>query len=94
MLRHAWIIAALVAAPLAAQKSGPQGDTWETIAKLPDFGGLWEVTFGGGPRGGGEPPQFTPEYAAKLKLMPALPWSVVKLRLFCWQTYSASVQSR
>ena len=66
MLRHIWFIAVFAAAPLAAQKSGPQGDTWENIAKLPDFSGLWEVTRGGGPRGGGEPPAFTPEYAAKL----------------------------
>jgi len=65
MLRHAWLMAAIAAAPLAAQRSGPQGDTWESIAQLPDFGSLWEVG-GGGPRGGGEPPSFTPEYAAKL----------------------------
>ena len=52
MLRHAWLIAVIAAAPLAAQKSGPQGDTWESIAKLPDFGGLWEGG-GGGPRGAG-----------------------------------------
>ena len=71
MLRHAWFIATLVAVPLAAQPSGPQGDTWESIAKLPDFGGLWEVTFGGGPRGGAEPPAFTPEYAAKLQAFQA-----------------------
>jgi hypothetical protein len=58
-------MAAIAAAPLAAQKSGPQGDTWESIAQLPDFGSLWEVG-GGGPRGRGEPPSFTPEYAAKL----------------------------
>jgi hypothetical protein len=67
MLRHAWLFAVLATAPLAAQKSGPQGDTWESIAKLPDFGGLWEVTFGGGPRGGGEPPSLTPPYAAMLQ---------------------------
>ena len=67
MLRHAWLFAVIVAAPLAAQKSGPQGDTWESIAKLPDFGGLWEGG-GGGPRGGGaEPPSLTPPYAAKLQ---------------------------
>ncbi len=66
MLRHAWFIAAIAAAPLAAQPQSEQGNTWESIAKLPDFGGLWEVG-GGGPRGGGaEPPSFTPEYAAKL----------------------------
>ena len=63
MLRHAWLIALVAAAPLAAQKSGPQGDTWESIAELPDFGGLWEGG-GGGPRGRAEPPSFTPEYAA------------------------------
>src|SRR6185503_8688054 len=33
-------------------------------------------------------------FSSKLKSMPALPSSVVKLRLFCWHTYSASVQSR
>jgi hypothetical protein len=67
MLRHAWLMAVVIAAPLAAQKSGPQGDTWESIAKLPDFGGLWEVG-GGGPRGGGaEPPSLTPAYAATLQ---------------------------
>ena len=71
MLRHVWFIAVFAAAPLAAQKSGPQGDTWESIAKLPDFGGLWEVTFGGGPRGGNEPPAFSPEYAAKLQAFQA-----------------------
>jgi hypothetical protein len=66
MLRQAWFtIALVVTAPLQAQ-SGSQGDTWESIAKLPDFGGLWEVTFGGGPRGGGEPIALTPAYAAKL----------------------------
>ena len=67
MLRHAWLIAVIIAAPLAAQKSGPQGDTWESIAKLPDFGGLWEGG-GGAPRGAGaEPPSLTPPYAAKLQ---------------------------
>jgi hypothetical protein len=63
MLRHAWLFAIIAAAPLAAQKSGPQGDTWDSIAKLPDFGGLWEV--GGGPRGGGDTPVLTPAYQAR-----------------------------
>src|SRR5690606_9995910 len=58
--------ALVVAAPLAAQ-SGPQGETWESIAKLPDFGGLWEVTFGGGPRAPGAQPELTPLYAARLR---------------------------
>ena len=66
MLRHSWLVAVAAAAPIAAQ-SGPQGDTLESIAKLPDLSGLWEITFGGGPRGAGDPPAFTPEYAALLK---------------------------
>src|SRR6185503_4061481 len=59
-----WFVVCVVAAPLYAQSARP-GETWESIAKLPDFVGLWEVTFGGGPRGGGEPPSLTPDYAAK-----------------------------
>src|SRR5262245_41136600 len=51
----------------APQSRAPQGDSWESIAKLPDWGGIWEVTFGGGPRGAGEPPAFTPKYAALQK---------------------------
>ncbi len=57
-------LAALLAAAAANAQSGPQGDTWESIAQLPDFGGLWEVG-GGGPRGAGEPASLTPEYAAR-----------------------------
>ena len=65
------LVTAAVAAPhsasaQAAPKGSPQGDSWESIAKLPDWSGIWEVG-GGGPRGAGEPPQFTPAYAAKLK---------------------------
>ena len=71
MSRKLGLAIVLVAtAPLHAQ-SAPQGDTWESIAKLPDFGGLWEVTFGGGPRGGGGPPELTPAYAAKLQAFQA-----------------------
>lgn len=61
----AW--AALCVAGPAPAESGPQGDTWESIAKLPDFGGLWEVTFGGGPRAPGTPAELTPAYAARLR---------------------------
>jgi hypothetical protein len=44
---------------------GPQGDTWASIANLPDWGGLWEPAFGGGrdnPK-----PMLTPAYEAKFK---------------------------
>jgi hypothetical protein len=50
----------------AAAQSTLPGNTWESIAKLPDWGGIWEVTFGGGPRGAGEQPSLTPEYAKRL----------------------------
>jgi len=55
-------------AQTVAAQSSPQGDTWDSIKKLPDWGGIWEVTFGGGPRGARpEPPSLTPAYEAKLK---------------------------
>src|SRR5215475_5060184 len=53
----------------------PTDADWAAIAKLPDFTGVWEATFGGGARGGrgragGAPalpagPQLTPAYAEK-----------------------------
>jgi hypothetical protein len=59
---------ALAQAPSKPSQSSPQGDTWASITKLPDWGGIWEVTFGGGPRGARpEPPALTPAYEAKLK---------------------------
>jgi hypothetical protein len=65
------LVWALIVAPLfagtAGAQSGAQGDTWDSIAKLPEIGGLWEITFGGGPRAPGEAPSFTPAYAAKQK---------------------------
>jgi hypothetical protein len=49
---------------IAVGQTGPQGASWEEIAELPDWGGLWEVTFAPGLNN--EPPQPTPEYAAML----------------------------
>jgi hypothetical protein len=51
-------------APQAADS--PQGDTWASIAKLPDWSGLWEPTFVRG-AARNEPPKLTPPYAAKLE---------------------------
>jgi len=53
----------------------PTASDWAAVAKLPDFNGVWEATFGGGGRGArgagarGLPPgpSLTPEYAAKKK---------------------------
>lgn len=66
--RHRFFLTTLLgmAATLTAQaQSGSQGDTWDSIAKLPDWGGLWEITFGFDSPG--EPPQFTPRYAEMLE---------------------------
>jgi hypothetical protein len=59
----AWLGAALaaVSGQSTLAQSDPQGDTWESIAELPDWQGLWEVTFGG--FGGGDVPDYTDEYA-------------------------------
>jgi hypothetical protein len=46
--------------------STPQGDTWESIAKLPDWSGLWEPTFAPGAFSN-KGPELTPPYAAKLQ---------------------------
>jgi hypothetical protein len=81
-MRHAACVVALAVAALPAiahaqQKTAPKPPTesdWTALAKLPDFTGVWEVTFGapggrGGGRGraGGPPagPQLTPAYAEK-----------------------------
>jgi hypothetical protein len=53
----------------APQASGPQGDSWASIAKLPDWQGIWELNWQGG---GGlaaarpTPPKLTPDAQAKL----------------------------
>src|SRR6185437_9036842 len=53
----------------AAAKSSPQGDTWASIAKLPDWSGVWDFDYSAGAPGGGlvrpAPPHLTPAYAAK-----------------------------
>ncbi len=45
---------------------GPQGDSVASIAKLPDWGGIWEVTRGGRRGAPSAPPSLTAPYAAKL----------------------------
>ncbi len=53
-----------------AAKPSPQGDnrgnTWASIAQLPDWSGVWDYTFGAGGLQRPAPPHLTPEYAAKL----------------------------
>ena len=73
-------VAAFSAAVDAQKKPAPTPPTaadWAAVAKLPDFTGVWEQTFGGGGRGrgraGGAPagPQLTPAYAEKRRAIVA-----------------------
>src|ERR1700743_2156824 len=63
--------APLTPAVATGAPSGPQGDTWASIAKLPDWQGIWELDG----RGGGKstlaaarpaPAKLTPAAQAKL----------------------------
>jgi hypothetical protein len=58
--------AAAADAPQTAAKSSPQGDTWASIAKLPDWSGVWDLDYSGGGLVRSPPPHLTPEFAAKL----------------------------
>jgi hypothetical protein len=62
------VVCAVLAGNLcAADSSSAPVTDWSSLAKLPDFSGVWEVTRGGaGPRGG-QPIALTPKYDAMLK---------------------------
>jgi hypothetical protein len=69
VLAGALIVTALPVQAESPQASGPQGDTWASIGKLPDWQGIWELNW----RGGGglaaarpAPPKLTPAAQAKL----------------------------
>jgi hypothetical protein len=82
-MRHAarlFVATLVVATNVHAQQNfvpkKPTEADWTAVAKLPDFTGVWEATFGGGGRGGGRGraggapafpagPQLTPAYAEK-----------------------------
>lgn len=53
----------------------PGAADWAALARLPDFVGVWEITFGGagarGGRGAVVGPSLTPAYAAKKKALEA-----------------------
>jgi len=78
----ALVMLAVSAGPAWSQTAAPKPPTaadWAALAKLPDFSGVWEQTFGGGGGGGGRgrggPPQgpsLTPEAAAKRKQIQSL----------------------
>ena len=65
-----YLVAAMALAAPGAVLAQPTPDAaaYAALAKLPEIAGLWEMTFGGGPRGAPpEGPSLTPAYAAKLK---------------------------
>jgi len=66
-----------VSAILLAQRPAPTAADWANLAKLPDFNGVWELSFGA-PRQGGRgrlpaAPSLTPEYAEKKRAFDAHP---------------------
>lgn len=58
------LLTLVLAAGGAAAQSALPGSTWASIADLPDFSGVWEVTRGGGTRNAEL--ELSPEYAARL----------------------------
>jgi len=60
------------------KRPAPAAADWAALAKLPDFNGVWELTFGapggrGGRRAGPARPSLTPEYAARKNAFDAHP---------------------
>jgi hypothetical protein len=69
MLLGAMATAATFAADSQPPKTPAPGNSWSSIAKLPDFTGVWELewrSFNGSSAVGETPPKLTPEYAARL----------------------------
>ncbi len=68
VLLSAMVGGTAVAADAPAASTSAQGRTWSSIAKLPDWSGVWDLDYQSR-RGGGlarpAPPHMTPEYAAK-----------------------------
>jgi hypothetical protein len=63
-------VAAGTAATPANKADLPAGTTWSSIAKLPDWSGVWELDWqrtGLAAARGGMMPKLTPEYAARLQ---------------------------
>jgi len=60
------LIVPIVASGQSASGSSPQGRNWAEIPTLPDWSGVWELTFT--PRtASGNPPELTPKAAAQSK---------------------------
>lgn len=61
------LIVPLVASGQSASGSSPQGRTWAEIPALPDWSGVWELTFTPSTTSG-SPPELTPKAAAQSKV--------------------------
>src|SRR5215510_2273556 len=62
------IACAMLSAPALCAAAAESKDTAAAPAKLPDWGGIWEIIFRPSNPGAPQaPPSLTPEYAAKLK---------------------------
>ena len=69
MLLGAIASAATFAADSQPPKTSAPGNSWSSIAQLPDWSGVWELewrSFNGSSAIGETPPKLTPEYAARL----------------------------
>ena len=64
-LSAAWLAVAGTGSPVA--RPAAQGDNWTSIAKLPDWSGVWELDWASfnAARAPAAPPKLTPEYAAR-----------------------------
>ena len=71
--------ASIAVAAQQPSRPAPTAADWASLAKLPDFNGVWELSFGapagrGGGRGRGlAAPSLTPEFAARKKAFDANP---------------------
>lgn len=68
VLLGAMASAATLAADSAPAKASLQGNTWTSIAKLPDWSGVWDLdwrSFNGSSATGEKPPKLTPAYAKR-----------------------------
>jgi hypothetical protein len=77
--------ASAIGAAQRVNRPAPTPAEWANLAKLPDFTGVWELSFGAPPARGSAPPagrgrgrgpgglSLTPEYAAKKKAFDANP---------------------
>jgi hypothetical protein len=57
-----------LAADSVPAKTSPQGESWSSIARLPDWSGVWDIdwsSFNGSAATGETAPKLTPEYAAR-----------------------------